>query len=159
VSKLNRYEKLTNEQLQGADYALRVLHSWPGFRGETLDVINEQISECRAVMATRPASPEKQTLVLSEAKPSGTLYSIGYQDAPHSYGMAFGPTPNLGDMLDVVPGEDRPAFIFQFKDNSEKRVYHWNSTKSRWQLFRLPGRACPLCGLLGKCEHQLDETL
>lgn len=36
------WTKLTPEQLEGADYALRVLHSSPVFKGRALEIIKEQ---------------------------------------------------------------------------------------------------------------------
>lgn len=37
-----RYDKLTAEQLKGADYALRLLHTSPVFRGRALEIIVDQ---------------------------------------------------------------------------------------------------------------------
>jgi hypothetical protein len=48
-----RWKKLTTEALRGANYGLRVAHSWPGFRGEGLAVIRELIDETYKEMATR----------------------------------------------------------------------------------------------------------
>lgn len=50
---MSRWKKLTNEQLQGANYALRLAVSWPGFRGAALKKLNELIGETYREMSGR----------------------------------------------------------------------------------------------------------
>lgn len=48
-----RYERLTEEQLLGAHYALRLVRTSPRIRGTALAMIDAQIDECERVMAAR----------------------------------------------------------------------------------------------------------
>ena len=59
MSKPLRYEKLTHEQLQGADYALRILRTSPVIRGQALEVLDGQIAEVRDEMSKDRAAPKQ----------------------------------------------------------------------------------------------------
>lgn len=41
------YGHLTEEQLQGADYALRLLHTSPSIKGRALEILEWQMEQCR----------------------------------------------------------------------------------------------------------------
>ena len=45
VGDIMNWEKLTDEQLQGANYALRLVHTSPRIKGGALDLINGLIDE------------------------------------------------------------------------------------------------------------------
>ena len=82
----------------------------------------------------RPKQPETRTEV---------VYAIGYEDRKSSvlnttsYGMTHGPTPNLNNMLEVVPDEDtRTAYIIRFNlDGTDEPIYQWHKQKMKWVRF------------------------
>lgn len=47
-----RYSKLSREQLEGAHYMLRLLHTSPAFRGRALEVIKEQYDCVDTILAS-----------------------------------------------------------------------------------------------------------
>lgn len=51
-----RWHKLTNEQLRGADFALRVVYSSTVIRGEALAIVKALMMGARTEMSTRKAS-------------------------------------------------------------------------------------------------------
>ena len=54
----NRYEKLTDEQIVGANYMLRVLYTSPVFRGKTLKILEDQNAEIQEEWTKRhPSQP------------------------------------------------------------------------------------------------------
>lgn len=55
-------------------------------------------------------------------------YAIGYEHRPNEFGMAYGPTPNLDEMLEVMPGDDECAaclFRFDETNGTEEIIYRW----------------------------------
>ena len=63
-------------------------------------------------------------------------FACGYEAAPGSYGMFAGPFDSLAEALEVIPAEDRPAFLFHFfPDGSDRRLYRWK--EDRWILLQL----------------------
>jgi hypothetical protein len=48
-----RYERLSDEQLLGAHYALRLIRTSPRIRGSALEMLDGQIEACEAEMAAR----------------------------------------------------------------------------------------------------------
>jgi hypothetical protein len=66
------------------------------------------------------------------------MYACGYKDKDDdlsSYGMFAGPSPNLEDMLDIVPQEDtRRAYVIRFNVNgTDDELYRWNPLKEVWR--------------------------
>ncbi len=53
MSHPTRWKKLTNEQLRGADYALRVMHTATVVRGEALAILEAMMAEVREESTTR----------------------------------------------------------------------------------------------------------
>jgi hypothetical protein len=67
-------------------------------------------------------------------RPENTTYAIGYTSDTRSFGMAYGPTEVLQEMLDTVPKDEegRIAVLIAFPgrmDNweSEGILYYWNN--------------------------------
>lgn len=68
-------------------------------------------------------------------------YAIGYEEAPDSFVMAYGPTLQLQEMLDVLPeDEDRPAYIIKFhpvhdrsQDPQTEKVFGW--VDGKWKKW------------------------
>ncbi len=50
-----RWVRLTNDQLKGANFALRVLHTSPRIQGAALVLLKDLIKETYAEMGMRPA--------------------------------------------------------------------------------------------------------
>jgi hypothetical protein len=55
-----RWGKLTDEQMQGANYALRVIHTSPVFRGECLEIVKELLQETYLEMGKRNSKYRKK---------------------------------------------------------------------------------------------------
>ena len=54
------WKKLTDEQLQGANYALRLVHTSPRIRGGALELINGLINETTQEMSKRNGSASSE---------------------------------------------------------------------------------------------------
>ena len=85
-------------------------------------------------MKTLPTSYKPSSLVPSkDKKRKKVMYAIGYHQGKSSYGMAYGPTDQLKEMLEIVPDEKDPAFIFRFNaDGTDEHLYKWNKKREAW---------------------------
>jgi putative ATPase len=52
-----------------------------------------------------------------------TVYAIGHREGSQSYGMRHGPTPYLGEMLEVVG--DEGDYIIKFLNGRDDLIYQW----------------------------------
>ena len=60
------------------------------------------------------------------------VYAIGIEEQPNSFGMIYGPKPNLNDAL-VFPGGD-DAVLFRFNpDGTNDRLYRWR--EGAWREY------------------------
>jgi hypothetical protein len=75
--------------------------------------------------------------------PTVPMYACGYanyegRDDIKSFGMFAGPTPNLEDMLNIIPQEEeREAYIIRFNPNgTDDILYRWWQKKEVWKRVR-----------------------
>lgn len=69
--------------------------------------------------------------VVDDDKPMVT-YAIGIQQAPGSFGMTHGPTPDLSEMLHTI-GEKQACIIEFYSDSDESKViYRWDDDEVVW---------------------------
>jgi len=66
------------------------------------------------------------------------MYAAGYAKDEHNMGMFAGPSPNLMEMLEVIPDDDQPAFIVYFGpiDGEHVLLYRWHRGKQAWIRLR-----------------------
>jgi hypothetical protein len=71
-------------------------------------------------------------------KKQSVMYAVGYKElGRESYGMFDGPTPKLEEMLEVVPRESKPCYIFKYNsDGTEERIYQWQNDKWKKCVWR-----------------------
>lgn len=98
---MSRWDKLTTEQLQGARYALSVLHTSPAVRGRALELLRQLVDEIDAE-PDRPAADD----------PDNTL-----RDAVHRYVDANGSPAMALEFVDRFlrvegHGYDRAPVLF-----------------------------------------------
>ncbi len=59
---MEHWDNLSLEQLQGANYALRLVATSPRIRGVALDLINDLIVDTRGEIAARGKESDNQTV-------------------------------------------------------------------------------------------------
>lgn len=64
------------------------------------------------------------------------MYGIGHADQEGGFGIADGLCPDLQVMLDVIPDEDRPAFIIYFDNHTDELLYRWHRGRQAWIKLR-----------------------
>jgi hypothetical protein len=62
------------------------------------------------------------------------IYAAGYEEKSGSFGVFYGPTPDLVDVLEVVPSGIRPCIIRFDKDGNDEVLYRWDDTEHSWKL-------------------------
>jgi len=78
-----------------------------------------------------------QTDEPEEEEETDPVYAIGYAKGNGGYGMGHGPVLDVMDMLNVIPEEDAPAFIFSMQKNRvHERIYRWHKGRQAWVRFR-----------------------
>ncbi len=95
----------------------------------------------RAVEMATDALVRRGLLPGGPRRPGVVTYACGYQDGrpghEESYGMFAGPVPELEVMLDVVPDEDRTAYLFRFDpDGTSEKLYRWSRKRRAWKKMR-----------------------
>lgn len=103
------------------------------------------------------------------------LYAVGYSkalavpDRRESVGIAYGPNPNLKDVLSFWPVDfDGDAFIFEFddSDNTSKHLFKFNKSRKEWErIERVPKleEKDPMLGdkfeVVLRSREEMDESL
>lgn len=64
------------------------------------------------------------------------VYAVGIEHEPGSYGMTHGPTPDLKEMLSVIPfGEDTEKYcLFRFEGEKQILTHRWATELKRWAI-------------------------
>jgi hypothetical protein len=65
---------------------------------------------------------------------NGTMYAMGIEHAPDSYGMYDGPTTDLYAML-MKTGQEN-AVIIQFMGEQSDVIFRWNTQYSQWETVK-----------------------
>jgi hypothetical protein len=61
------------------------------------------------------------------------LYAAGYENQDGNAGMFFGPNESVSKVLDAVPLESLPAFIFRLApDRSPVKIFKWDAERNFW---------------------------
>ena len=60
------------------------------------------------------------------------MYGIGIKESDNTYGMWFGPTPNIQNCLEEYGGTNDNFIIRYNEDGTDTLLYSWNSEKKAW---------------------------
>jgi hypothetical protein len=84
-------------------------------------------------------------------QPRKITYGIGIEHRPNEFGMTHGPIPNIDELLEVAPFDNK-ARIIRFNENyTEDIIYIWN--ENRWESWE---ESAPKIDLL---KAEIDRLL
>jgi hypothetical protein len=115
----------TKQQLKLAWDKLNALAK--DFSAHTADSLTLELVEIEQMVA------EARRLVQTGG--FGPVYAVGIEVTPGEYGMMHGPTPNLQEMLSVIPvGPHNEKFcLFRFENHEPVLTHRWSIQKDGWE--------------------------
>lgn len=101
--------------------------------GTTIDTLSHHELNLELVEIEQHLAEARRLIQVGGHKP---VYAIGIEHEPGEFGMTHGPTPDLKEMLAVVPFGDHPGknHILRFEGEVPYVEFVWSSTKEKWVL-------------------------